>query len=201
MGTTKSALSCSAFNYTDFNAPEDILAELQRLAERFPNRTLLRRLGNSTQNRPIIALEVVSRCFSFDLHMFQITASEQPKNASIIWIDSGIHAREWLTQAVAMNLIHRVLSYVLLFLLPYCSFQLLQSDTNLTSNLTFVIAPVVNLDGYVETWQETKSGYTCTIDFACRVSAISNIISYYFHHRIVSGVRTSIATTASTTEN
>jgi carboxypeptidase A2 len=54
---------------------------------------------------------------------------------SFIFIDGGIHAREWLTICVAL----------------YCAHQLIeeyQKNEKLLENLSWVILPVANPDGY-----------------------------------------------------
>lgn len=67
-----------------------------------------------------------------------------------MWVDGGIHAREWITPAVVTYLLHRLLED------PHAD------DTDLLDNLDWYILPVVNPDGYEYTrtgdrlWRKTR---------------------------------------------
>uniref|UniRef100_A0A1I8HZ87 Peptidase_M14 domain-containing protein n=2 Tax=Macrostomum lignano TaxID=282301 RepID=A0A1I8HZ87_9PLAT len=72
----------------------------------------------------------------------------------IIWIDAGIHAREWIAPATALYFIDKIVQ-------GYKS-----SDSTIKSmldNFAFYIAPLLNPDGYVYTfttnrfWRKTRS--------------------------------------------
>jgi len=60
-------------------------------------------------------------------------------NKPAIWIDGGIHAREWISPATALWAIHEVLS-----------------DEQMIENLDWYFLPVVNPDGYQFTHQHTR---------------------------------------------
>lgn len=56
-------------------------------------------------------------------------------NNPVIFLDAGIHAREWIAPATAMYAINQLVEHA-------------TDNTNVLSNLTWVILPVVNPDGY-----------------------------------------------------
>ncbi|VDO15097.1 unnamed protein product [Rodentolepis nana] len=69
-------------------------------------------------------------------HMAYLQFHEISQNSSlpIVWIDAGIHAREWIAPATALYLIDKLLS---------------KDGYELLSKYQFYIAPNVNPDGYV----------------------------------------------------
>lgn len=69
-----------------------------------------------------------------------------------MWIDGGIHAREWITPAVVT------------FMLKQLVEDLDAADSDLLDKLDWYILPVVNPDGYEYTrtgdrlWRKTRLG-------------------------------------------
>ncbi|MBN3298907.1 CBPO Carboxypeptidase, partial [Amia calva] len=87
--------------------------------------------------------------------------SESPKKA--IWMDCGIHAREWIAPAFCQWFVKEVL-------------QSYKSDAQmheLLTNLDFYVTPVLNVDGYMYTWKDIsnrlwrKSRSTLPADCTC----------------------------------
>lgn len=71
------------------------------------------------------------------------TSLELPPQKSVVLIDGGIHAREWISVATAL----------------YCIYELtehLQRNKQLLRKLDFVIVPIVNVDGYEYTHTKVK---------------------------------------------
>jgi len=67
-----------------------------------------------------------------------------------LWIDGGIHAREWISPATVTFMIHQLVEVQD------------PSDADLIENLDWYILPVVNPDGYEHTrdsdrlWRKTR---------------------------------------------
>ncbi|NWI43893.1 CBPB2 Carboxypeptidase, partial [Picathartes gymnocephalus] len=84
-------------------------------------------IGSSYEKRPLYVLKISK-------------SKEKSKNA--IWIDCGIHAREWISPAFC------------LWFIGY-AIHVRERDrtmTTLLENFDFYIMPVVNVDGYEYTW-------------------------------------------------
>ncbi|KAF8570831.1 hypothetical protein P879_01630 [Paragonimus westermani] len=101
-----------------YKTVDDIYSTLDRYPRRFPF-IKLEILGYTHEGRPIKAL-----------HIFK------NNNKPLIWIDAGIHAREWIAPASALYFIDRLLT---------------RGGQTLLSDYQFFIVPLVNPDGYEHT--------------------------------------------------
>jgi murein tripeptide amidase MpaA len=69
------------------------------------------------------------------------TAPGEGKRA--IFIDSAMHAREWIGPPVALYAINQLTEFY-------------DQNSNLLENVDFYIMPMVNPDGYLFTWEEAS---------------------------------------------
>jgi murein tripeptide amidase MpaA len=69
------------------------------------------------------------------------TAPGEGKRA--IFIDSAMHAREWIGPPVALYAINQLTEFF-------------DQSSNLLENVDFYIMPMVNPDGYLFTWEEAS---------------------------------------------
>ncbi|WP_395239523.1 M14 family zinc carboxypeptidase, partial [Salmonella sp. s54412] len=71
-----------------------------------------------------------------------------PNSASkkTFFINCGIHAREWITPATCMHMIHEILS----------KYGKDTSVTKMLDKLDWVIMPSLNPDGYKYTWSNNR---------------------------------------------
>ncbi|NXM30797.1 CBPA1 Carboxypeptidase, partial [Oxyruncus cristatus] len=76
-------LSTSTFNYEAYHTLDEIYAFMDLLVAENPNLVSKLEIGRSTENRPLYVLK------------FSTGGSNRPA----VWIDTGIHSREWVTQA------------------------------------------------------------------------------------------------------
>ncbi|KAL2087974.1 hypothetical protein ACEWY4_016802 [Coilia grayii] len=67
-------------------------------------------------------------------------ASSEKKKA--IWMDCGIHAREWISPAFCQYFVRQVLD----------TYKTDEKINEMLKNLDFYITPVLNMDGYSYTW-------------------------------------------------
>lgn len=99
--------------YLQFHELEEVLKTFDRL---FVNASL-EEIGKTVENRSLWLMKI-----------------SQNSSLPIVWIDAGIHAREWIAPATALYLIDKLLS---------------KDGYELLSKYQFYIAPNVNPDGYV----------------------------------------------------
>lgn len=99
---------------------EDISGYLDYLAETYPQLCSVYTIGKSNQGRDLKVLKI---------------SNGKPGNKAI-WIDGGIHAREWISPASVTYIInHLVLNY--------------DSESEQIQNIDWYFLPVANPDGYV----------------------------------------------------
>ncbi|XP_050352822.1 carboxypeptidase B-like [Nymphalis io] len=123
----------SVFEYHSFSAIQEYI---DNLAKRQPDLVKLQNLGTSYQGRR--------------MKLVKISSDHNAQNP-IIFVDAGIHAREWVAPAMALYLIHRLVND------PDARKEL--------DGVDWYILPVVNPDGYEYTrtnranrlWRKTRS--------------------------------------------
>lgn len=94
----------------------DINAYLDELATKHSSKVSVREVGKSHEGRPLKT----------------ITINAKPNN-KVIFLDAGIHAREWIAPATALYVIDQLVKH---------------SADDALASITWVILPVVNPDGY-----------------------------------------------------
>ncbi|KAM3963335.1 carboxypeptidase B [Aphomia sociella] len=127
----------SGFSVYNYNSYAAIQEYLETVARRHPELVTLQTLGNSYQGRR--------------MKLVKISANPGAGNP-IIFIDAGIHAREWVAPAMALYLIHRLTNDP-------------DSKHKELNGVDWYILPVVNPDGYEFTrsskanrlWRKTRS--------------------------------------------
>jgi len=122
--------------WTSYHSTTDINAYLSYLATTYPD---------------LVALEVIGKSYEgADMTVVKICKGGCG-NKPAMWIDGGIHAREWITPAVVTFMIRQLVE--------------IQDpeEADLLDNLDWYILPVVNPDGYEYTrsgdrlWRKTRS--------------------------------------------
>eukprot|EP01099_Mayorella_cantabrigiensis_P004398 TRINITY_DN3300_c0_g2_i1.p1 TRINITY_DN3300_c0_g2~~TRINITY_DN3300_c0_g2_i1.p1 ORF type:complete len:417 (+),score=92.26 TRINITY_DN3300_c0_g2_i1:47-1297(+) len=118
--------------YQHYHTYDENIQWLKTLAATYPNMTKLINIGSSYQGRDLLALKVFA------------PGSTTQKRA--LWIDGGIHAREWITTAT--------LNYILGHLISDYS-----NDTavkTILDNADVYVLPMFNPDGYVYSWTDDR---------------------------------------------
>ncbi|NXS72303.1 CBPA2 Carboxypeptidase, partial [Pandion haliaetus] len=129
--------SSNSFNYGTYNSLDSIYAELDHLVSEFSNIVSKLKIGESYEKRPLNVLK------------FSTGGSNRPA----IWIDAGIHSREWVTQASAVWIAKKIAS-------DYGKDPFV---TSLLNKMDIFLLAVSNPDGYVFThttnrmWRKTRS--------------------------------------------
>lgn len=108
-----------AFGWTSYQTLDEIYAFLDTLLETYPTILTNINLGDSFENRPIRAVRL----------------SHQAGNPTI-FIESNIHAREWITSATATWFLNELLT------------STAPEVRDLATTIDWVIVPVLNVDGF-----------------------------------------------------
>lgn len=131
----------SYFDYTKYNQWSEIKMEMQNLARRYSNKASLFHVGQTYEGETQMGIKV--------------TNGDQ-RSKPVIWIDGGIHAREWISPATVMYFMNKMITQ--------------QSDSRVSQALAkydFYFLPVFNIDGYKYTftsrqarfWRKTRKPY------------------------------------------
>ncbi|XP_077014380.1 carboxypeptidase B2 [Tamandua tetradactyla] len=121
----------SSSYYEQYHSLNEIYSWIEAITERHPEMVEKIHIGSSYDKRPLYVLKISGK-------------AQTAKNA--IWIDCGIHAREWISPAFC------------LWFVGYVT-QLHGEEklhTNLLSHMDFYVMPVVNVDGYDYTWKKDR---------------------------------------------
>ncbi|NXF00868.1 CBPO Carboxypeptidase, partial [Smithornis capensis] len=117
--------------YTQYNPMEKIYEWMIEIQKNNSELVTQHFLGKTLENRPMFYLKISQ-------------PSNKPKK--IIWMDCGIHAREWISPAFCQWFVKDIL-------------QNYKSDPKIKSflqNLDLYILPVLNIDGYIYSWSHER---------------------------------------------
>jgi murein tripeptide amidase MpaA len=123
-----------AMNWENYQRLTTIHEFVDQLTGANPNVSSVISIGTSTQGR--------------DLKLVKI-GRPGAQNKPAIWIDAGIHAREWISPAIATWVINQLITN--------------QENNDILDNVDFYILPVTNVDGYEYShtderfWRKTRS--------------------------------------------
>ncbi|KAK7076739.1 hypothetical protein SK128_005364 [Halocaridina rubra] len=92
---------------------------------------------NDSQHRKIDISSIGKSHENRDIWLVHIKSDNA--SARSVWVEGGLHAREWISPAVAFGLIDNILN-----------------NEEMTSNFDFFIAPMVNPDGYEYSWTNDR---------------------------------------------
>ncbi|NXJ98611.1 CBPA1 Carboxypeptidase, partial [Corythaixoides concolor] len=133
-------LSTTTFDYTTYHTLDEINEFIDLLVAENPDLVSKLEIGQSTENRPLYVLKF----------------SKGGTNRPAIWIDTGIHSREWVTQASGLWFAKKIV-------LDYESGEGLAS---VLDDLDIFLEIVTNPDGFAFTqtqnrlWRKTRSNHS-----------------------------------------
>ncbi|KAL9959735.1 hypothetical protein ACROYT_G033088 [Oculina patagonica] len=116
--------------FEKYHTLNEIFSQLKETATKYKERVRMLTLGESYEGRQLYAVEIQS-------------TPEVVK--PLVFINCGIHAREWVTPATCMYIIHQLASR--------------EGDVTVQEVLNkvdLVVMPVFNVDGYVYTWDKDR---------------------------------------------
>ncbi|XP_034024608.1 carboxypeptidase B [Thalassophryne amazonica] len=135
---TGNGVSPKAHSYTKYNTWSTIQSWITSISSSNPNLISKQVIGNTYEGRPMILLKLGKK-----------SSSVKPA----IFMDCGIHAREWISPAFCQWFVKEALS-------TYGSDAAM---TNLLNQMDVFVLPVFNIDGYEYThksnrmWRKTRS--------------------------------------------
>ena len=113
-----------SWSYDAYHDMEEIYERMSWLVRSHPHLLSSEELGRTHENRSIEVL---------------IVREPGPHTKPVIWLDCGIHAREWITPPACLYAVDKLV-------------EMWETSDNLLSIFDFYVLPVVNPDGYVYTW-------------------------------------------------
>ncbi|KAL7074098.1 hypothetical protein ACQ4LE_006595 [Meloidogyne hapla] len=135
-------------DFYNYNSYSQMVAWMKSLAKQNPKFVQFISIGKSHEGRGIEGLEIGSRGFR--------------KRA--FWIDGGIHAREWAAPHTALYFINQLVS----------RYGKDEEITRLANEITWIIVPLLNPDGYeftrsstnpnIRLWRKNRSPTHCVRD-------------------------------------
>eukprot|EP00095_Tigriopus_kingsejongensis_P002031 maker-scaffold806_size94461-snap-gene-0.11 protein:Tk02031 transcript:maker-scaffold806_size94461-snap-gene-0.11-mRNA-1 annotation:"unnamed protein product" len=138
----------SQFNLDSYHRLEEIEAFLSSKSEEFSSIAYVSVIGQGHRGNKIsmISLKVTPCAYFSARSTLSHSSNFQLRNSSMtikpaIWLDCGIHAREWIAPATCLCAVDRLLT---------------QGVEGPLGNFDFFIVPVVNPDGYVHTWTQSR---------------------------------------------
>ncbi|XP_012671889.2 carboxypeptidase B2 [Clupea harengus] len=114
--------------YERYHSLEDIYFWINKTTTDYANIVRLLLIGSSFEKRPLYVLKLSGK------------ASNTPKKA--IWIDCGIHAREWISPAFCLWFVDHCIKY----------YNESRDVTEMMDSMDIYVLPVLNPDGYRYTW-------------------------------------------------
>ncbi|XP_066445673.1 carboxypeptidase B-like [Eleutherodactylus coqui] len=116
--------------YNKYNDWDTITDWASKMASEHSDLVSLIDIGNTYEGRPMTVLRV----------------GQSNAEGPAIFMDCGIHAREWISPAFCQWFVRELVS----------GYSKNEEIKKLLTNLTFYILPVLNIDGYVYTWTEDR---------------------------------------------
>ena len=112
----------TGFNFRQYQQHASIQSYISCLARRHSDKAQYERIGNSYEGRELFVIKIGM-------------PSNRGVTKPVIWIDGGIHAREWISPATVTYIIHELLENA-------------GSHVDILSEYDFYVMPLVNPDGY-----------------------------------------------------
>ncbi|XP_027429772.1 carboxypeptidase A4 [Zalophus californianus] len=131
--------SSNNFNYGAYHSLEAIYREMDSIARDFPELASRVKIGHSFENRP--------------MYVLKFSTAEGRRRRPAIWLNAGIHSREWISQATAIWTARKIVS----------DYRKDPAITSILEKMDIFLLPVANPDGYVYTqtqnrlWRKTRS--------------------------------------------
>ncbi|XP_043965885.1 carboxypeptidase O [Gambusia affinis] len=120
------------YDYFQYHPMEEISSWMSQMAKQYPDVVTIVDYGKSYENRTISLMRIGLK-------------TDAKKKA--IWMDCGIHAREWIAPAFCQYFVRQIL-------------QTYKTDAKMEAmmtNMDFYITPVLNVDGYIFSWKNSSN--------------------------------------------
>ncbi|KAM9820829.1 carboxypeptidase O-like [Neosynchiropus ocellatus] len=130
VGTT--IVRSEEYDYFKYHPVAEISDWMFQMAKMYPDMVTIQEYGKTYQLRPIRLLKIGMK-------------SEAKKKA--IWMDCGIHAREWIAPAFCQYFVKQLLQ----------AYNTDPKVKEMMSNMDFYVTPVLNMDGYFHSWRDNQT--------------------------------------------
>ncbi|XP_066953172.1 carboxypeptidase B1-like isoform X2 [Macrobrachium rosenbergii] len=116
----------NSITFSSYMTFSQMSSYLETLQAKHPSKVRVDEVGKSFENRPIYRVRITNN----------IGNNIKKK---VVFIDGGIHAREWVSPPAAFYAIEKLIA-----------------NTKLTKSIEWQIIPMLNPDGYVYTWNQNR---------------------------------------------
>ncbi|XP_041937239.1 carboxypeptidase O-like [Alosa sapidissima] len=120
------------YDYTKYHPLSEITAWMKQIETENPGVVSTTIYGKSYENRDIAFLKI---------------GLNSAENKKAIWMDCGIHAREWISPAFCQYFVKEILH----------TYKTDAKVEEMLKNLDFYVTPVLNVDGYTYTWKDNTT--------------------------------------------
>lgn len=125
--TENSGKSLKIYSYNKYHPMGEIYQWINQISEAYVDVATNHFLGMTYENRPMYYLKI---------------SQPSGNTKKIIWMDCGIHAREWIAPAFCQWFVKEILQ----------NYKSNARISRLLRNLDFYVLPVLNIDGYIYSW-------------------------------------------------
>ncbi|XP_023786629.1 carboxypeptidase O [Cyanistes caeruleus] len=119
------------YAYTEYHPMEEIYQWMTQIQKNNSELVTQHFLGKTFENRAMYYLQISQ-------------PSNEPKK--IIWMDCGIHAREWISPAFCQWFVKEILQ----------NYKTDPKINRFLQNLDLYVLPVLNIDGYIYSWEKER---------------------------------------------
>ncbi|KAM9333988.1 carboxypeptidase O-like [Symphorus nematophorus] len=120
------------YDYYKYHPMPEITNWMKQIVKDYPDVVTIVEYGQTYEKNVISLLKIGVK-------------SEEKKKA--IWMDCGIHAREWIAPAFCQYFVRQIL-------------QAYKTDPKMQAmmmNMDFYVTPVLNIDGYIYSWKDSTT--------------------------------------------
>uniref|UniRef100_A0A8D2ZJY6 Carboxypeptidase O n=1 Tax=Scophthalmus maximus TaxID=52904 RepID=A0A8D2ZJY6_SCOMX len=129
-----SVFACNRVNYDyyKYHPMPEISNWMTQTAQDHPDVVTIVDYGHTYENRKISLLKI------------GLSTGEKKK---VIWMDCGIHAREWIAPAFCQYFVRQILQ----------TYKTDPKMEEMMKNMDFYVTPVLNVDGYIFSWKDNTT--------------------------------------------
>uniref|UniRef100_A0A3B3BBY9 Carboxypeptidase O n=1 Tax=Oryzias melastigma TaxID=30732 RepID=A0A3B3BBY9_ORYME len=127
-GTVKGA----EYDYYKYHPMEEISSWMAQMVKDHPDVVTIVDYGQTYEKRTISLLKI---------------GIESEKRKKAIWMDCGIHAREWIAPAFCQYFVKQILQ----------SYKTDAKIETMMRDMDFYVTPVLNIDGYLYSWKDNTT--------------------------------------------
>ncbi|XP_067439241.1 carboxypeptidase O [Thunnus thynnus] len=117
------------YDYYKYHPMPEITKWMDQMVKDYPDVVTIMTYGQTYEHRPITLLKI------------GLNTGAKKK---AIWMDCGIHAREWIAPAFCQYFVRQILQ----------AYKTDPKMEEMMKNMDFYVTPVLNVDGYIYSWKD-----------------------------------------------